>query len=245
MNKTKSPTLPDMITVTNASIGFLSITYIIDERLWLASILIIICVALDGLDGFLARYLEVQHVLGSYLDFFSDIISFCFAPALLLYQTFYDAGLGRGWESPQNFLATFIPFIIVFLGTLRLARFADQRAGKKRFHGLPTPALALIVIHLSYLFGWRDEAIYSPYLVLLFLGMITSLVYTKLKYPKPRNKTFLLVGAIILIISFLGFLFHPFSCKYSISLLSITTISILGYVFISPIIVKINDREKK
>lgn len=239
MNKQESLTLPDLITVSNASLGFLAITYIIDERLWLASVLIIICVALDGLDGFLARYLEVKHELGAYLDFFSDIVSFCFAPALLLYHTFYDVGLGRGWESPQNFLATLIPFIIVFLGTLRLARFADKRSGEKRFHGLPTPALALIVIHLSYLFGWGGLGLYLPYSILLFIGLIGTLVYTKIKYPKPRNKAFLLGGGLILVLSFLGFLSDLISYRYSVSLLSITTIFLLGYVFISPIIVKI------
>ncbi len=89
-------TIPDMVTVMNASLGFLSITYIIDGRFWLASILIVLCVALDGIDGALARLMQVDHTLGAYLDFFADMISFCFAPALLLYTIFYDETLGRG-----------------------------------------------------------------------------------------------------------------------------------------------------
>ncbi len=239
MSKIDPLTFPDLITISNASVGFLAITYIIDNRLWLASILIILCVFLDGLDGYLARYLDVEHELGAYLDFFSDIISFCFAPALILYQTFYDEGLGRGWESPQNALATFIPLMIVFLGTLRLARFVNETSDEARFYGLPTPALALVIIHLSYLFGWGDIWAYSPYITLAVIGIIASLLYTDIRYPKPRGRPYIIIGGLLLALSVVGFLSDLISHAYCRYILSITISFILGYIFISPIIVKI------
>ncbi len=242
MNKTDSLTIPDMITVSNAALGFLAITYIIDDRLWLASMLIIICVVLDGLDGFLARLLGVEHDLGAYLDFFSDIISFCFAPALLLYHTYYDETLGRGWESPQNFLATLIPFMIVFLGTLRLARFVDKRSEESVFYGLPTPALALVVIHLTYLFGWGGLDWYHPFPVLFFIGFLGTLLFTKIEYPKPRNKYYIIGGILFLTVALFGLLSEPISHDYCKTILSITTSLLLGYVFISPIIVKFHGK---
>jgi len=245
MNKKTSLTAPDFLTVLNASIGFLSITYIIDDRLWLASVLIIVCVALDGIDGALARYLGVEHELGAYLDFFSDIISFCFAPALLLYYTYYNEALGRGWEHPQNALATVVPFLIVFLGTMRLARFADKNSEEIFYTGLPTPCLALIILHLSYLFGWGPTDLYLPYYTLGIIGILSLLLYTYIEYPKFRTRKTQVVGAIFLILTFFGFLSSEFSRRVGFVLLAFTTLLLLGYVFISPFVLKIYGKNKR
>jgi len=245
MNKKTSLTLPDFLTVLNASIGFLAITYIIDERLWLASVLIILCVALDGLDGALARYMGVEHELGAYLDFFSDIISFCFAPALLLYFTYYEEALGRGWEDPQNALATLVPFMIVFLGTMRLARFVDKKSENPFYTGLPTPSLALIILHFSFLLGWGPTDLDLPYYTLAIIGVLSLLLYTSIEYPKFRTTKAKFAGAIFLILTFIGFLSSELSHRFGVILLSFTTLLLLGYVFISPFILKIYERKKR
>lgn len=244
MNKKTPLTIPDFLTVVNASIGFLSITYILDEMLWVASVLIIICVALDGIDGALARYLGVEHELGAYLDFFSDIISFCFAPSLLLYYTYYDQTLGRGWESPQNALATIVPFFIVFLGTMRLARFADKHSEALNYNGLPTPSLALIILHLSYLLGWGPTGLDLPYFTLSIIGLLSILLYISIEYPKFRAKRMQIFGSIFLILIFIGFLSADLSHQFGIIILIFTTSLLLGYVFISPFILKIYGRKK-
>ncbi|MEF8834762.1 MAG: CDP-alcohol phosphatidyltransferase family protein [Candidatus Thermoplasmatota archaeon] len=245
MNKETSLTFPDFLTVVNASIGFLSITYILDGMLWLASLLISSCVALDGIDGALARYLGVEHELGAYLDFFSDIISFCFAPALLLYYTYYDQALGRGWESPQNALATIVPFFIVFLGTMRLARFADKHSEDLNYNGLPTPSLALMILHLSYLLGWNPTGPDLPYFTLSIIGLLSILLYTSIEYPKFRVKKTQIFGSIFLILTFTGFLLADLSHQFGITILIFTTSLLLGYVFISPFILKIYGRQKR
>ncbi|MFW5953331.1 MAG: CDP-alcohol phosphatidyltransferase family protein [Candidatus Natronoplasma sp.] len=245
MDKKTSLTAPDFLTVLNASLGFLSITYIIDGRLWLASMLIILCVALDGIDGALARCMGVEHELGAYLDFFSDIISFCFAPALLLYYTYYEEALGRGWEHPQNALATFLPFIIVFLGTMRLARFADKNSEALTYRGLPTPCLALLILHLSFLLGWGPTGFYLPYYTLGIVGLLCLLLYSSIEYPKFRTKKSQLAGLVFLILTFTGFLSVDFSLSFGFMLLFFTTLLLLGYVFISPFILKIYGKKKR
>ncbi len=244
MDKKTSLTAPDFLTVLNASLGFLSITYIIDEKLWLASVLIITCVALDGIDGALARYMGVEHELGAYLDFFSDIISFCFAPALLLYYTYFDQTL-RGWESPQNALATLVPFIIVFLGTLRLARFADKNSEALTYNGLPTPCLALLILHLSFLLGWGPTGLYLPHYSLGIVGVLSLLLYSPIEYPKFRTRRTQLAGSVFLILTFTGFLSSVLSHRFGIMLLIFTTVLLLGYVFISPFILKTYGKKKR
>lgn len=243
MNKNLDLTFPDIITVINASLGFLAITYIIDGRLWISSIIIIFCVGIDGLDGALARYLGVQHKLGSYLDFFSDMISFCFAPALLLYYTFYDLDLGRGWESPQNALATLVPFMIVFLGTLRLARFADDTSEEKTYRGLPTPSLALLILNFSYLFGWGELNLHLPFTSLVSIGLLSLLLYSKIDYPKFRKLKTQIGGGFFLLIVLIAFILTETSFGLGDYIIGSTTLLLLGYVFISPIIVKIYDKE--
>ncbi len=242
MDREMRVTPPDLITVLNASLGFFSITYIIDGRFWIASVLIIICISLDGLDGALARYMDVEHELGGHLDFFADIISFCFAPALLLYTTYYDETLGRGWESPQNALATLIPFLIVFLGTFRLVRFADKRSKEKTYSGLPAPALALLVIHITYYLGWGGTGLFLPHHALLSIGVLSILLYAPINYPKIREKKFLVGGSMFLIVILVALLLTRFSKEIGSPILLVTVSILLGYVFISPVIVKYHRR---
>ncbi len=244
MNKKVKLTIPDYVTLSNALLGFLAITYIIDERLWLASLIIIICVTLDGIDGALARYLGSEHGIGAYMDFFSDIISFCFAPALLFYTTFYDPVLGRSWESPQNALATLVPFFLVFMGTLRLSRFADKTSTRKRYKGIPTPSLALIVIHISYLLGYGGSTTFRPYIAILIVGSLIPLLFCSIDYPKLREVKLKISGLIFIIITFVGFLSINYLQNITEFILLFTLSVLLGYVFISPLILKIHGRRK-
>ncbi|MFP3872135.1 MAG: CDP-alcohol phosphatidyltransferase family protein [Candidatus Natronoplasma sp.] len=238
-----SLTFPDLITVTNALLGFLSITYVVDGRFLSASLLLVLCVGLDGLDGFLARYLGVEHELGAYLDFFSDLISFCFAPSLLLYSTYYDMDLGRAWQSSQNALATLVPFLIVFFGTMRLSRFVDKTYDNSHYKGLPTPCLALLVINSSYLFGWGATGWYHPHITLFILLGFGFLLYAPIPYPKVRGDLVKVGASIFLLINFLGYLslFLGYS-EGKVFLLSALLV-ILAYIFFGPFMVSDHGKE--
>ncbi len=240
-----SLTIPDFVTVGNALLGFLSITYVIDGRFFLASLLIVVCVGLDGLDGLLARYLDVEHELGAYLDLFSDMISFCFAPALLLYSTYYKIQLGRAWQSPQNALATIVPFLIVFFGTMRLTRFADKTSDRKTYSGLPTPCLALLVIHLTYLFGWGGTGWYHPYLTLLVVLGFSFLLYSPIPYPKLRGKRLKTAAVIFIVLNMMGLLLIYFARTEAKIFLLFTLVILLGYILLGPLMVTYHDKRKR
>jgi len=227
----------DIITLSNALLGFLAITYIIDGLLRIASILILICAILDGADGWVARKLDIEHELGAYLDVFSDMLSFCFAPALLLYTTFYNISLGRAWEHPINALATIIPSVIVFFGTLRLSRFADINSKDFEYTGIPTPVVAILIIISSYLFGWGDVFGSKPYLVLIALFILSFFLYCKIKYPKLRDKKWITTGLFVVLISIVGLVYSNYSKILSGYILVIPLILSLLYVFIGPLLV--------
>src|SRR3990172_670437 len=82
----------DVFTGLNGLCGFLALTYIIDGRPVMASILLSIAMVLDGLDGAIARRFGSPHHLGHYFDSFSDLISFALAPAALIYFSYYVPG---------------------------------------------------------------------------------------------------------------------------------------------------------
>lgn len=241
MNEDTKLSYADLITLSNALLGFLAITYIVDGLYRISSILLLICIVLDGADGWVARRLKIDHELGAYLDTFSDMLSFCFAPALLLYSTYYDIGLGRAWEHPINALATIIPSLIVFFGTLRLSRFADLNAEKFEYTGIPTPIVALLIIISTYLFGWGDVFGSRPYIVLISLLLLSFFLYSKIKYPKIRDKKWITSGIIVVLLSLAGFMISNSSKSISAYLLVIPFILGLLYVLIGPLMVNKNE----
>lgn len=241
MRRKPNLTIPDILTVSNGLLGFLAITYIVDGRYWISYVLLILCIALDGLDGLLARQLDVEHKLGSYLDFLSDTISFLFAPALLIYSVFYDVSLGRAWESPVNALATLVPMMIVFFGMLRLGRFIDEDEGSRNYSGLPSPSLCFVVILLVILFSDEKFYGYRPFYVLVPSFLLSSLLYSKVPYPKVRDKRWVSVGSLVLIFSLLGLFYSQIDVSIGKLILVISLSINTIYVLTGPLMVDKNE----
>src|SRR3989475_3284739 len=145
--------IADVITLANAMVGFVAITCVMDRGWGEGPALLFAGVVLDGLDGLAARRWGSKHDRGRYLDSFSDTISFCIAPALLVYGLFYDRTRGSAWTDPMNALAVVASTWLATFGILRLARFVQMDHAKESFLGFPTPANALLVISLVILFG--------------------------------------------------------------------------------------------
>ncbi|MGM0510628.1 MAG: CDP-alcohol phosphatidyltransferase family protein [Thermoplasmatota archaeon] len=233
-----SLSLADYITLFNALLGFFAITYIIDGRFWIASIIIVITIGLDGLDGMVARYLGIEHKQGAYFDLFSDTISFCFAPAIMLYSNFYEISMGRAWESPVNFLSTAVPMSVVFFGILRLARFTEGPIGNKNYRGLPTPVIALLIICSTFLFGNGELMGYHPLPTLVFILTISILMYTTVEYPKIKDRFLVISAGSIVIISFLAVILFREITSISRIFFGISFIGCLAYTIAGPLIVK-------
>ena len=189
----------DYITVLNAVAGFLAITFIIDgsfhtvdSRFLQAALLIMAALCLDGVDGYVARRLGGGGG-GQYLDSFADTISFCIAPALMIYRICYDPERGSAWVAPENTLAVIASTLVASFGILRLARFAESDHVKGGFRGLPTPANAVILTSMAYLFG----ASYG--MPVSLLSIVTSfLMISDIPYPKIADAA---RGPIVLIIA--------------------------------------------
>jgi CDP-diacylglycerol--serine O-phosphatidyltransferase len=194
----KFPTLPDCITLTNAFVGMLAVMYIFDSACKLGACLILLAIVLDGIDGRIAKILKKQHELGRYLDSAADNISFCIAPAVLLYKSYYKLELGTAFTSLENALVVLVVALIIVFGTIRLARFAYQKEDKLNyFLGLPTAAFALFIVILY--------SIAITTIFLIILGLLSVLLISKFRYPKIESAY--LVGSIFaVLLTFLALL---------------------------------------
>jgi len=230
----KSIAIADVITLLNALIGFLAIMYIIDGVIEHAYPLILFAIILDGIDGVVARYFKSKHSMGKYLDSIADMVSFCFAPAVLVYAIFYlpDHTSFTHW---QNTLTVLASFFVLGLGILRLGRFAYSGYKQKDFIGLPTPAMALFIVMLTIPTFEFEE---YPVIVLPLITLTSVLMVSEIKYPKLPNNFRAVFGlpVILVILSFI--IEYPLDWLVQI----ITFVCIIVYILFGPFL---GDKIKK
>jgi CDP-diacylglycerol---serine O-phosphatidyltransferase len=140
---------PSLLTTGNLFCGMFSLLLAVEHRYTEAALIIFVAMVMDLLDGRVARLMKATSQFGVEYDSLADVISFCVAPAFLLYA-FALQPLGRA--------AWFGAFLFVICGALRLARFNVQTASADRrfFVGLSTPAAAGVVASLVVLLGSEE-----------------------------------------------------------------------------------------
>jgi CDP-diacylglycerol---serine O-phosphatidyltransferase len=129
--------LPSLLTTGNLFCGFFGMLLAVDGRWTEASLAIFVAMIMDMLDGRVARLMKATSQFGVEYDSLADVISFCVAPAFMLYL-FAFRDIGRS--------AWFAAFLFAICGALRLARFNVHTGttDKRYFIGLPTPAAAAV-----------------------------------------------------------------------------------------------------
>lgn len=187
--------LPDLVTLVNALLGFTAVLMMVQSpsNACHASILIILAVIADGLDGAIARSMEYG-VLGENLDSLADVISFGLAPAVIAYAIL----------APQyHYLVCFVSGAFLACGILRLARF-NAISAKDGFVGLPitSSGLAVVLYVLAfYDMGWQ----FFSYGLLAAMSILAILMISRVYYPKIRNMKCLGLIAVLMIIVVLLF----------------------------------------
>jgi CDP-diacylglycerol--serine O-phosphatidyltransferase len=138
---------PSIITVIALCVGLTSIRYAFDYKWENSLVLLIIAAFLDGMDGRIARYLQVTSDFGAQLDSLADFLNFGIAPAITLYlwALYTIPTKGMGWA-----------FVLIFVVccALRLARFNAMLITTKEklpwqnsfFVGVPTTIGGILVM---------------------------------------------------------------------------------------------------
>ena len=183
--------IPNIITLLNLFFGCWAIVYTfqkgavasvdqvgdiiieIPEKLYLASLCIIIAALVDFLDGFVARLLKVNSELGKQLDSLADVVSFGVAPACIVFQ-FLRLSLAdnvNALMSPSILLAP--AFLIAMAGAYRLGRFNLDTEQTTYFKGVPIPMIGILTAAFPLLY-WQAQA---PFVSKLLLSPIFWYVY--------------------------------------------------------------------
>jgi CDP-diacylglycerol--serine O-phosphatidyltransferase len=196
--------LPNMFTTAGLFAGFFAIVQATVGNFDYAAVAIFVAMAMDTLDGRVARITSTASDFGKEYDSLADVIAFGVAPALVIYEWGLNA-MGRlGW---------LIAFIFVAAAALRLARFNVQETRDNRyFQGLPCPMAAAVVaagIWVADVHGiqghWATVAGLVA-MLMLALAMVSTLPYRSFKDLDVRDRVpfaaLLLVVFLFVLISF-------------------------------------------
>ena len=163
--------IADFITLANGLLGVAALLFIIlaveklqnpyfadgvnTNYIWGAMTCILLSVFGDIIDGPVARKYSKRKLLGGSLDVMSDCISFCVAPALLIFVMFGRWGeASPAWTISLGIAACWV----IVTGMLRLARFQYEDASDKvYFHGLASPGNAMVLITVAAMI-WLQPA---------------------------------------------------------------------------------------
>ncbi len=167
--------IPNMFTIGNLVLGVMSIILSFNGEVNSAALLVIIAMLLDGLDGRVARALNVTSEFGKELDSLSDVISFGVAPAFIMYQAAF-------MEMSPPALAWIATAIFPICGALRLARFNVIEGIPGYFIGLPIPAAGGVLATLAL---FHNELHVS--LLLLSSLALSFLMISNMKYPNFKK----------------------------------------------------------
>lgn len=186
--------IPFLFTFANVSFGFLSIIKTIEGDFIAAALCIMAAALMDSIDGRLARFFGTAGDLGSELDSLCDAISFCLAPAVLLYSWYL-----HGFGNP----GLFVPALVLYLcaGLLRLARFNLSDSDQTIFFlGLPTTVAAFffaqIVLYHELVIDNTVTKLLNEKVLVGLVASIAFLMVSTVRFPafKKTNLSLKRIG---------------------------------------------------
>jgi CDP-diacylglycerol--serine O-phosphatidyltransferase len=166
---------PSLLTTGNLFCGFFSLLLTVEHRFTEAALAILVAMVMDLLDGRVARLMKATSQFGVEYDSLADVVSFCVAPAFLLYA-FALQPLGRA--------AWFGAFLFLVCGALRLARFNVQTgsADRRFFVGLSTPAAAGVVASVVIMLGGDEPSRAVQVVVAVTTYVLALLMVSTFRY---------------------------------------------------------------
>jgi CDP-diacylglycerol--serine O-phosphatidyltransferase len=203
--------IPNLFTIGNLSLGVVSIILAFNDQANSAALLVIIAMLLDGLDGRVARALNVQSEFGKELDSLSDVISFGVAPAFIMYQA--------AFQTINPAVAWIVTAIFPICGALRLARFNVIDGIPGYFIGLPIPAAGGVLATLAL---FEHELHYS--LLLISTVALSFLMISNMKYPNFKKlglpkAAIWAIPVVVLVAAILAYMFQEAIPKVILALL--------------------------
>ena len=230
--------LPNALTFLNLFFGCVGIVYGINGDLETLSFFILLGALCDFFDGFFARLLNVQGSIGTHLDSFADLITFGMSPAVVIFNLLEKSNYVTSNTTIFSNYIPFLSFLIVVSSSYRLAKFNLQN-NSSFFHGLPTPANAVLIVFLPYLLNHEllngISGLIDSTIFLISLIMVSSiLLISNFELPKLKGfdsiKAFNLKREIFILIS-ISLLFSLKFAAFPLIIILYLTVGLLRIKF--------------
>jgi len=208
----------DVVSLTNAILGFLAILMIFSHEMRLAFSFILLALLADGLDGIIARKTR-KGELGEYLEAMADMISLGIAPAFFVYNTYHSVVSDHLY---YHILLVVVLIIFLSLGIIRLASFHIIKE-ENFFVGLPASASTIFILILSFL---SIEFMY----ILPFIVIVSIVMISPIHFPKIGLKINAFAAVLILATLIFGDMYNNFAPLLLFSALAVY--AILGPVYV-------------
>jgi CDP-diacylglycerol--serine O-phosphatidyltransferase len=160
-------------TISSLMLGMSAIFVAVNHGdIRLAALLLIACVAFDGLDGALARRLGVASPFGAQMDSLADMCSFGIAAPVVVYA--WLAG-----SAPAALVVAACALVAV-CAAVRLARFNVSPKDGRFFCGVPTTMAAAVLALGTLIAPEMPPGVRVAAVAVLALAMVSSFPYAKL-----------------------------------------------------------------
>lgn len=233
--------LPNFLTCCNLLSGCLGILFFFNapfaaDVYMLPAYFVWASCLFDFLDGFAARMLKASSPIGKELDSLADVISFGLLPTFLMFELL--ASSQNIWNVQWS-LFPYLAFLIIVCSALRLAIFNVDETQSQSFRGLPTPANALFITGIPFLFGLLGSQpsltyLFSPWalaavIILFSLLMVSRVELFALKFKSFRwtdnPLQFIFLGSSALLLVF----FHAAAIPLSIILYILLSLGVKAF----------------
>lgn len=187
--------LPNIFTLGNAFFGFCAIVLAANKNAPAAAYCILIGACMDSLDGRIARLTNSSSPLGMQLDSLSDAITFCLAPACMMYLCDFSDSNGFVFIGSAFYLLA---------GVFRLARFnVTSQAQSNYFIGLPSTIAGCCIAAGVLAFPLQEHSyLIAPMLVILGYLMVSRWRFPTFKQTSKRRIFTSLMVAVVIAITF-------------------------------------------
>ena len=220
--------IPNILTLFNLFLGCVITLLLIEGNLPMESISLLILIALffDFMDGLIARKFNLESKLGAQLDSLADLISFGLVPGIIMYNLFQEVSLDP--------YLPLLGFTITLASAYRLANFNLSKNNDNYFKGLPTPVNTvfilslMLIIELPNIDSFIKEIILDNNFLIIITVLSCYLLNSRFKLLNLKFKDFKLRGVnkyryLLIVLSALLFVFLR-------STLSIPVILVVYYI---------------
>ena len=175
-----------LFTVSGVVFSFFALLAVIDQNLPLAFFFLAVALFIDGVDGSLARIVDVKrytpNINGENLDNIIDFLNYVFIPAFIVY-----------WLKlvPEGFGLVSASLILI----VSCYTFANNKVKTSDFYFSGFPAIWNVVVLYFYLLKT------DPFLNLIIIAILSFLTFIPIKYLHPfRVKSLRKISLTVLLI---------------------------------------------